>query len=439
MLSASSTTCKKIKLLGILTVLATSILNAQTENSPYSRYGLGDYLPSQNIISRGLGGVSAAYADVISVNFQNPASYSRLKRATFDFGLEIDSRTLKAINPPRKFSSTSPIISYVQLGLPLSAKRNWGMNIGLRPVTRINYKIERLEARNDTEESEDSSSTLFEGSGGTYEVYTGTGISIKNLSLGINVGYLFGSKDYSTKRFVLPDSVFTYPSQHTNNTNLGGLFINGGLQYTIKVGKSDMLRLGGFGSLKREFKATNQEKVHTFQQNAQTGEIDTVDVISDVSSSGKITYPGKFGAGVMFYKGDKWLLGADFTQTKWSNYRYFGVTDSVQDSWNFHIGGQVLPNALTAKSYWGRVTYRAGLWYGQDYVKVGNDLPSWGISLGFGFPMRPPSYSNQYSIINTAFEFGQRGNNSNVIRENFFKISFGLTLSDIWFIKKQYN
>jgi hypothetical protein len=76
---------------------------------------------------------------------------------------------------------------------------------------------------------------------------------------------------------------------------------------------------------------------------------------------------------------------------------------------------------------------------GQDYVKVNEDLPSWGVTLGLGLPMRPPSYSNQYSIINTSFEFGQRGNNNNVIRENFFKVSIGLTLSDIWFIKRRYD
>src|SRR5690349_12248253 len=171
MLSASSTMCKKIKLLGILTVLVAGVSHAQTENSPYSRYGLGDQLPSKNIISRGMGGVSAAYADVISVNFQNPASYARLKRATFDFGLEIDNRTLKAIDPPRKFSSTSPIISYIQLAFPLSTKRNWGMNIGLKPATRINYSIEKQELFGRGEY--DSTNTLFEGNGGTYEVYTG--------------------------------------------------------------------------------------------------------------------------------------------------------------------------------------------------------------------------------------------------------------------------
>jgi hypothetical protein len=411
------------------------MVRSQTENSPYSRYGLGDQLPAQNIMSRGIGGVAAGYADVISVNFLNPASYSRLKRATFDFGVELDSRTLKVIDPPRKFSSTSPTISYIQLGVPLSTSRNWGMNIGLRPVTRINYKLERNEKPSNLP---DSINTLFEGSGGSYEVYTGTGFSIKNLSLGFNVGYLFGSKDYSTKRFVVSDSVFYYPSQHSTNTSFGGLFVNGGLQYTIRVNKKNMIRLGAYGSLKRKLNASRDETIETFEQDV-SGNLDTIDIIKRNNISGKVVYPASYGAGLMFYGGDKWLLGADFSTTKWSDFRFFEEVDRVQDSWKFHVGGQILPNATSSKSYWGRVTYRAGLSYGRDYVKVDEDLPTWGISMGLGLPMRPPSYTNQYSIINTSVEFGQRGNNSNPIRENFFRLSIGLTLSDIWFIKRKYD
>jgi hypothetical protein len=85
------------------------------------------------------------------------------------------------------------------------------------------------------------------------------------------------------------------------------------------------------------------------------------------------------------------------------------------------------------------VIYRGGFFYGQDYINVGKDLPVWGVSLGMGLPMRRQNYSNQSSIINTTFEFGQRGNNTNVIRENFFRVAVGLNLSDIWFIKRQYD
>ena len=53
-------------------------LSAQ-DNSPYSRYGIGDLHPNSNILNRGMGGISAAYADPLSVNFVNPASYASFK------------------------------------------------------------------------------------------------------------------------------------------------------------------------------------------------------------------------------------------------------------------------------------------------------------------------------------------------------------------------
>jgi hypothetical protein len=42
-------------------------------------------------------------------------------------------------------------------------------------------------------------------------------------------------------------------------------------------------------------------------------------------------------------------------------------------------------------------------------------------------------------MINTAIEFGKRGSGVNNITENFIKFSLGLSLSDIWFIKRKYD
>ncbi len=426
---------KKIKLLGIFTWLAAGVLHAQTDNSPYSRYGLGDELPGRNIMSRALGGLSAAYADILTVNFSNPASYSRLKRSTFDFGVELDSRVLRVIDPPQKYSSTTPTISYIQLGLPLSKTKNWGMNIGLKPLTRVSYKLER----NERLAGVDSLQSVFEGNGGSYEVYTGTGFGTKNISIGFNVGYRFGTKSYDSKRLFIPDSAsaFYYPSLHNTRASYGGLFVNGGMQYTALLNQKNILRIGAYGALKRELNATRDEIVQTYSE-SEAG-IDSIDLISKTSVSGKIVYPASYGLGIIYHKGEKWLIGVDFTQTQWSEYRFFNEMDSVQDTWKLHVGGQVLPNLANAKSYWGRVTYRAGFSFGQDYIKVQNDLPIWTGSVGLGLPMRPPSFTNQYSIINLSLEFGQRGNNLNVVRENFMRLSLGLTLSDIWFIKKKYD
>lgn len=435
MLSVSSTTYKKISLLGIVWMCFSSAW-AQTENSPYSRYGLGDQLPGQNILNRGMGGVSAAYSDFHTVNFKNPASYSKLKYTTLDFGVELDNRTLRALDPPRKFSSFSPIISYLQLGIPLAMKKDWGMNIGLRPLNRINYKIER----NERIPGIDSLNTLFEGNGGAYEVYAGTGFGIKNFSVGVNVGYLFGSRNFSTRKSFIPDSsdVFYYQSNHETQSNYNGLLLNGGIQYVAKLNKTTVLRLGAYGNLKKTLNATKDITRGTFQYNGTTGAIDSLDVaFNEKGIEGTVEYPSTFGAGFMFDKPGKWMFGADLELSNWDDYRFFGEKDQVQNSWKLHVGGQVIPKP--GKNYLSYVAYRAGFIYGKDYIKIDDDLPVWGFTAGASFPMRKAAYTNQYSMINLGLEFGQRGNKENDVREGFFRFSVGLSLSDLWFVKRKYD
>jgi len=100
------------------------------ENSPYSRYGLGDLTPNHNISSRGMGGISAGlydyqsnYTGFGSVNFVNPATLGNLPFTIFDIGAEIDARTLKSISPVKKFTEVNSIFSYLQLGLPLTSAK----------------------------------------------------------------------------------------------------------------------------------------------------------------------------------------------------------------------------------------------------------------------------------------------------------------------------
>jgi len=49
------------------------------------------------------------------------------------------------------------------------------------------------------------------------------------------------------------------------------------------------------------------------------------------------------------------------------------------------------------------------------------------------------SYDKQFTMMHTAIEFGKRGTGVNNVTENFFKFSLGLSLSDIWFIKRKYD
>lgn len=434
MLSVSIIMYKKIRLLALVSICGITVAKAQTENSPYSRYGIGDLVPSHNIINRGMGGFTAAYGDFQSINFSNPASYSRFKATVLDAGLEVNSRTLRTTEPPRKFSAASPNISYLLLGVPLSRKNDWGLTFGLRPVSKISYKIERNEMLGTIGEN---INTLFEGNGGAYEVFTGTGVGYKGFRVGVNVGYLFGSKDFSTRLSMVNDSVLYYQSNHQTKANYGGLFLKAGVQYTAKLNKDTRLHLGGYGNLKHTLNARKDIIRETFipQEN---GPVRVDSIFEDKDVSGKVVYPASVGFGFMIDREAKWMFGADFTQTKWVDYRFFGEQDRVQDSWKLHVGGQIIPNALNGKNYWSRVAYRAGFNYGTDYVNVDSELPTYTVTFGMGLPMRPPAYTRQFAVINLALEYGRRGDKNSVIRENFFRLALGLNLSDIWFQKKRY-
>jgi hypothetical protein len=462
-----------------LQLIANSIINAQ-DNSPYSRFGLGDQHPGTNIFNRGMGGISAAYSDpridgvndprnapykyYPSINFSNPASYSRffaIKEANtkklqygkmlLDVGINGTSHALHEANNPQSFTSSNIYFSYLQIGVPL--KKNWGLAFGLRPLTTISYKIDKNERLYDTITGAmiDSAKTQFTGDGGSFLFNTGTGFAVRNFSLGVNVGYLFGKKDYGTHRIFNNDTVDYAASNHETRTNYGGIFFNAGMQYRIDLSpdKSRYIQFGAFGNIQHKFNTHTDLIRETFvisQSDASDIRIDSVSVQSDVK--GELVYPASFGLGVMFEQlpgVDKggWLLGVDYLSTKWDNYRFNGQSDAVKTNWQLRVGAQLRPQIKN--SYKNLLAYRAGVFFGDDYIYINNQkLPVWGITGGITLPIAnlkdaSSRFRNQKSVINISAEYLKRGNNDNPINEDLFRISFGFTLSDFWFTKRKYE
>lgn len=447
MQSVNITMIPKRKLF-ILVLFALPLISLSQENSPYSRYGIGNLVPSENILNRGMGGISAGYADPATINFMNPASYSKLVYATLDIGAQVDSRTVKSINPAGKFTSNNAIISYLQFGFPLlggnkkAIQKNiqWGINLGLRPVSKINYKIEKDSRISNI----DSLSTLYEGSGGVNEAFVGTGVQIKNFSFGFNGGYLFGNKSYSTRLVFINDTVNYLKSNSATQTGIGGLSFNAGIQYAIQLKKRDtvkgILRIGAYGNLQKKYGASQDVLRETFTYNATTGNPDRLDSVFDKTQNGSIQLPSTYGAGFT-YQNEHWLVGVDFETSNWDNYRFYEQKDSVKSNWTAKAGFQYLPARINSRKYSQYIKYRAGLFFGPDYIVADKKLSQFGVSVGVGLPLKLKRafYETQYSVMNIALEYGSRGNSSNNIRENILHISVGFSLSDIWFIRHPYQ
>ncbi|HEY9364009.1 MAG TPA: hypothetical protein VIQ00_12140, partial [Chitinophagaceae bacterium] len=335
------------------------------ENSPYSRYGTGNLVPSENIANRAMGGISAGVSDATTVNTVNPASIGNLIYTTLDVGLEYDGRNLKSKNPIGTYKSNNGIISYLQVGFPLlsgnkKAFKNgttWAVNFGLKPISKINYKIQ-----NASSNSIDSIQTLYEGSGGVNEAFIGTALKLKNFSIGFNTGYLFGEKSYNTRLMFNNDTVSYYKANYETKTLYGGIFLNAGMQYAIKI-KGGVFRLGAYGNLKNQYNATRDDLRETYAEDANgaSSRIDSVYEKND--QKGKVQLPATFGVGFSLEK-EHVLFGIDFEATQWDQYRFFGQKDLVKNSWVAKAGVQYFPATTGTTGYFNFVKYRAGVSFG---------------------------------------------------------------------------
>lgn len=467
MLSVKRTTYNSFVL--VLALAFSSQLFAQ-ENSPFSRYGLGDLYPQQNIATRGMGGVSAAYANEQALNTVNPASYGAMRYVnvyggskgalvSYDFGVTIDARTLRSATPFATYRSTNFLPSYLQIGIPLGAKaysknRAAGLVFGLKPVTRINYSVVSIQ-----QTPIDSIETLYEGEGGLNQAFIGLAKRWNNFSIGFNAGYEFGRKEISTKVFIL-DTVRYYKSNSASTTTFHGFFLTPGISYNVKLNEVTIqnknykegyfLRLGASGTLEHKLKASSDLTRQTFQYDANGGVVPIDSVYAMEGNSGHITFPLTSTAGFMFSKkylspgGDvlanKWSVGFDYSMGKWQNYRFYNLPDKVINTWMIRGGAEFVPS-LFKTSLFSRATYRLGFYTGKDYINAdGNEYKVKAVTLGFGFYLRKYSnYDNNSTFINTAIEFGKRGSNVNNVTENFFRVSVGLSLADLWFARRKYD
>ncbi|MBK8141677.1 MAG: hypothetical protein IPK57_12130 [Chitinophagaceae bacterium] len=77
-----------------------------------------------------------------------------------------------------------------------------------------------------------------------------------------------------------------------------------------------------------------------------------------------------------------WLFGVDFSKQNWSQYRFYGQADSLQNKWEIKVGAQLSP--VPKRNYFSNIAYRFGFFMGPDYVKVGQKLPQIGGTFGLG-------------------------------------------------------
>ncbi len=418
-------------------------------NSPYSRLGLGD-LANPNFASLiGMGNLSAAMHDAFHVNLQNPASLGHLRTTAFEVGVNARYAALESPSG-EQIDVWSGNLAYLSLGFPLKnqlnealerepSKYHWGMNLALLPYTTVGYDIETIEQIDDAGQIRYN----FEGSGGTYKLLWGNGVRYKNLSLGVNLGYLFGN--INRDQTVTFDSlVASYRDEFEDDINFSGFFYSVGAQYDLvfkkpgddgkMVPSGKVLTFGAYVNPATGFSA--KSKQFYVRRNIFYSDLDTIVNEPILRQDGQL--PLEWHLGITYRNASKFRGGIEISQTTWSNYENDAKPENLKDTWQISAGAEFIPDIASYNSYGRRMRYRIGAFYGTDprSDEFNIQLTNYGITLGLGFPIILPR--QQTSFVNVAFELGRFGSDDS-LQETYGRMTVGFTLNDNrWFFKRKF-
>lgn len=416
-------------------------------NSPLSRFGLGDPLDQYVAGFGGMAGLSAAINDPYQLNLLNPASLPHLISTSFEVGLYAKYAGLKSEDKTAGVWSGN--LQYMALGFPLknpinksldrkTSKWDLGMSLALSPYTLVGYDV--LTQQFDPDFG--TATTALKGNGGTYKLAWGNGIKYKGFSVGVNAAYLFGKLTNSRK--VNFDSLaFSYDTEFLDEVSVRGFVWQVGAQYVYDFKKTDKagkrvpngkrLIAGAYGGPSTNFNTNSSRYYYRFLSAAIR---DTILYSSEVKEKGRM--PSSFTAGITYEEINKLRIGIEYSATRWSEYLNEAKPESLQDGSRLAAGVQYTPDVFSYNDYWKRVQYRAGLFHETDGRSIANDqVTRYGFTFGLGFPIIMPR--QQISFIQTAFEIGKFGV-PDVLQETYVKLSLGFTLNDnSWFFKRKFN
>ncbi|MDU1905956.1 MAG: hypothetical protein E6772_14365 [Dysgonomonas sp.] len=432
---------KKLLLTALLATFLIPLMGQNTD-SPYSRYGYG-VLNNQSVgAARSMGGISYGLRG-LNTNPGNPASYTVVDSLTFIFDMGVNYSKSKLSENGVSQNDDNGGLDYLTMQFPLS--RKLGMSIGLLPFSSVGYSFGTVEGQNM------SSTKSFSGSGGFSQVYGGLAYEVyKNLSVGANISYIFGNTTYTRGLAISGVPNANGQSWHHKLT-LNMLKFDFGAQYTHALDAKNNITVGAVFSptVKTSGSIYRQYTEYTSSGTAIVGAGDTVTYRGNQAYT---DLPNKFGAGFTWNRNGNLTVGADATYETWSKSRYSAhmdddLTDSnrFNDRWRFNAGFEYTIDPRD-RSFLKRMKFRGGLNYSNSYTNVLDNISNtsgykeYGVTVGFGLPIRDVVYSGRTSYINIGFEYRNLSpEKSSLIKEQYYGVTLGVCFNELWFLKNKFR
>lgn len=408
-----------------LLVAATMTASAQSSTrSPYSQFGIGILSDRSQGMSRGMNGAGIALQQSNLVNTLNPASYGVVDSLTMIFDASITGQITNFKEGNTRQNAKTANFDYIVASF--RAWRNVGVSVGVLPLSNVGYSYSTTSTVN---QEYGKLTEAYSGEGGLHEAYIGVGWhALKPLSVGVNVGYVWGDLD----RTVLTSNSNFGSLKKNYTANIKSYKLDMGMQWHQPLDKNNILTLGTTMGIGHKLNADPTLDVINISKS---------DTTSYMISNG-LEIPWSFAAGLSWQHRNKLTIAADAELQQWGkvsypayiNDTYASTKDIMKDRLKLTAGAEWVPDANDVNHYLRRIHYRFGAGLTTPYYKInGQDGPKdISFSLGLGLPIQ--NAYNSRSILNISGQW-VRSSAKDFITENMFRINIGITFNERWFAK----
>ncbi len=438
----------KYLLICILITNVTGLALAQPkDNSPFSQFGLGEFIDSDMPSSHAMGGLGSVYHDFFEANLENPASLGYLQYTSLQLGFMVKRSNYTRVDDKQTiwngntnhFSLNIPIINPLNEALERrESEFSWATSFSLRPFTQVGYNV----SIDDEIDSIGTVQSNFRGWGGIYNINWGNGFKYKNFAAGINLGLLRGQQVYESQTYFADlsnayDDIFQSTIAYKGFQYRVGLIYEQPLDLNAARGEDDkpskLLSAGFFVSGQSNF--NTKSDVLKVAVNSLTSDVDTSVYVQDNPGTGIM--PGAWGFGLMYRHAADFRVGIDYQANKWSLYENEARPYTMMDSWKIAAGGAWIPDANSITSYFKRVEYRAGFYTKMDpRVIDGTQVSESAFTFGAAFPF---IVQRNVAWLQFGFDIGNR-TGGDQLNDNFVRGNVGFIFNDnAWFIKSKYE